>query len=665
MEYIREALDSILEEENKKEIDADFYDDDWTQEDEEDDIENYEEDNPITPEQEAFANELRAFLQSLIDEEEQDDDELEEKFTSQQSLTKHFNKHCLANTSNRKSTKSNIYYDFTSVKQYSNYEQKLYNIFRQGVSNSKERYDFIDDIFNVGDVNKKFTKLFEGNFTLFISGIFGLKNSKGTVNLGIRAFSSDVTTNYKGGNTLDICILSPSLKSITLYPVDATTIKREIIRIINKYSSLKLTPSMDDKKLLDSLNNNKSKYLTEGVSRDDPYLDRDYEKAMDTDWKHYIFSVNTKNGWLVDERGSYPDDYSFKKAVAEIERRYGDKLLSINALHDKGLLKYYTDLYNSYLKKKKEEAQSKNKQDIQNTSNNQQSLKNNNNSTNSSTPQNSNSTQNNQQQNNFQQAAKRKNNPVYKQRTKNNSKIVQAFKNNGLPTDKLTQQVVDKNGRKYTRATPILKKLRKDLFGENLKEDLEETSPYTNIKSNGIYSLNTGWVKHPVQQDIPDIDMDEFEKEFKVWEDRYFDLLDELNNDKEFLTEGNLRNINSTITKMLGKYINNITYSPHKDYIIFSTPKKDMYAIPIELLDKYITKDYKKLRYSGDGRILDGEVYDDKNNHIGRAYYGVPYDHVHNNYKDTLIIYKWIQNSIDPNPISFEDFIEGLKNGRY
>ena len=58
----------------------------------------------------------------------------------------------------------------------------------------------------------------------------------------------------------------------------------------------------------------------------------------------------------------------------------------------------------------------------------------------------------------------------------------------------------------------------------DLEKDLEKTSPYTNIKSNGIYSLNTGWVKHPVQQDIPDIDMEEFEKEFKVWEDKYFDL---------------------------------------------------------------------------------------------------------------------------------------------
>lgn len=70
--------------------------------------------------------------------------------------------------------------------------------------------------------------------------------------------------------------------------------------------------------------------------------------------------------------------------------------------------------------------------------------------------------------------------------------------------------------------------LLEDLYGENLGEDLEETSPYTNIKSNGIYSLNTGWVKHPVQQDIPDIDMEEFEKEFKVWEDRYFDLIKDL-----------------------------------------------------------------------------------------------------------------------------------------
>ena len=265
-----------------------------------------------------------------------------------------------------------------------------------------------------------------------------------------------------------------------------------------------------------------SNLLNEGVSSDDKYLSMDYEKAMDSNWKHYIFSVETKDGNLHDERGSYSDDNSFNNAIAEIKRRYGNDLYSINAIHDKGTLKYYTDLYNRYLKNK---------------NNNQQSLKNNNNSANSNISQNSNSTQNSQQQNDSQQAAKRKNNPIYKQRTKNNSKIVQAFKNNGLPTDKLTQQVTDKNGRVYTKATPVLKKLRKDLYGESLGEDLEKTSPYTNIKSNGIYSLNTGWVKHPVQQDIPDIDIEEFEKEFKVWEDKYFDLLDELDEQSDTINE--------------------------------------------------------------------------------------------------------------------------------
>ena len=56
--------------------------------------------------------------------------------------------------------------------------------------------------------------------------------------------------------------------------------------------------------------------------------------------------------------------------------------------------------------------------------------------------------------------------------------------------------------------------------------------------SNGKYSLNKGWLKHPIQQAIPDINMDDFEKEFKVWEDKYFDLLDNLD-DKDILKEGN------------------------------------------------------------------------------------------------------------------------------
>lgn len=57
----------------------------------------------------------------------------------------------------------------------------------------------------------------------------------------------------------------------------------------------------------------------------------------------------------------------------------------------------------------------------------------------------------------------------------------------------------------------------------------------TTANSNGIYSLTRGWIKKPVQQDIPDIDINEFEKEFKDWEDKYFNLLNtevETNEDK-------------------------------------------------------------------------------------------------------------------------------------
>lgn len=46
-------------------------------------------------------------------------------------------------------------------------------------------------------------------------------------------------------------------------------------------------------------------------------------------------------------------------------------------------------------------------------------------------------------------------------------------------------------------------------------------------RSNGIYSLRDGWLKKPVQTNIPDLDKEAFDKLFKEWEDRYFDLIEE------------------------------------------------------------------------------------------------------------------------------------------
>ena len=57
-------------------------------------------------------------------------------------------------------------------------------------------------------------------------------------------------------------------------------------------------------------------------------------------------------------------------------------------------------------------------------------------------------------------------------------------------------------------------------------EQMTEAKQQTAVKSNGIYSvLKNKWIKEPVAEDIPDIDMDEFEEQFKLWEDRYNRLI--------------------------------------------------------------------------------------------------------------------------------------------
>lgn len=47
-------------------------------------------------------------------------------------------------------------------------------------------------------------------------------------------------------------------------------------------------------------------------------------------------------------------------------------------------------------------------------------------------------------------------------------------------------------------------------------------------KSNGIYSIYNGWLKHPVQEDIPELDTKAFDKLFNDWESRYFDIIENI-----------------------------------------------------------------------------------------------------------------------------------------
>lgn len=63
--------------------------------------------------------------------------------------------------------------------------------------------------------------------------------------------------------------------------------------------------------------------------------------------------------------------------------------------------------------------------------------------------------------------------------------------------------------------------------GVELFIDTEDTKTI----SNGIYSLNKGWIKEPVKEDIPELDEERFNLELTKWEDKYFDLIkgEELN----------------------------------------------------------------------------------------------------------------------------------------
>jgi predicted nucleotidyltransferase len=48
-------------------------------------------------------------------------------------------------------------------------------------------------------------------------------------------------------------------------------------------------------------------------------------------------------------------------------------------------------------------------------------------------------------------------------------------------------------------------------------------------KSGGVFSIQDNkWLKEPSSFDIPEINQDEFDKEFKDWEDRYFNLIDRI-----------------------------------------------------------------------------------------------------------------------------------------
>ena len=69
----------------------------------------------------------------------------------------------------------------------------------------------------------------------------------------------------------------------------------------------------------------------------------------------------------------------------------------------------------------------------------------------------------------------------------------------------------------------------------------------TPAKSNGVYSLYTGWIKEPNKDDIPNIDWEQFELVFDGMEDRYFDVVGEHLGSNVELEENFANNIDKDI----------------------------------------------------------------------------------------------------------------------
>ena len=76
------------------------------------------------------------------------------------------------------------------------------------------------------------------------------------------------------------------------------------------------------------------------------------------------------------------------------------------------------------------------------------------------------------------------------------------------------------------------------IYGHDVEIYVEDVNQPA--KSNGVYSLYTGWIKEPNKSTIPNIDWEEFEKQFDEWEDRYFDIVGEHSSEFEKQTEPNI-----------------------------------------------------------------------------------------------------------------------------
>lgn len=161
----------------------------------------------LTVKELSFVDAIFDIFEDIIEE-----NDIDESFTSSNSVNVHFRKHCLANRK-RKSKESFVYYDYNFLKHYENREAYLDNLIKQ------TPYRLLD-LYDVNKTTKLLRKIFEGNKCIAIEASCGLYNNLGTVSLALHSWANDATTNYFH-NTIDFAVRSVNGQTIILYPIDA------------------------------------------------------------------------------------------------------------------------------------------------------------------------------------------------------------------------------------------------------------------------------------------------------------------------------------------------------------------------------------------------------------------------------------------------------------
>lgn len=123
----------------------------------------------------------------------------------------------------------------------------------------------------------------------------------------------------------------------------------------------------------------------------------------------------------------------------------------------------------------------------------------------------------------------------------------------------------------------------------------------TKTISNGIYSLNTGWIKEPVKEEIPELDQEKFDAEFSKWEDMYFELVK---------GESDVTNAEKPIGDMLEESLDSEKINQIDDFIedIYDLRKVSLQKDGEYSIGNLVFKEIRSLGYLDNLKVLKNEL---------------------------------------------------------